>query len=298
MLSQANSAEEVFRVLADRHSLNIVRMAYFGLKSSSINYKSTISKKQFYSRLKRLRNMGIIEKRNSVYKTTTFGSLIYNGQIKALENIIANYWNLKAVDVLKAKQDFPLREKEKLIEEMIQNTSLKSIVNGTHLSGFSVIKDYNKLVLEVTKLLESAEKEVYMATRYYDLHFSRLMFHKVANEGLTMHLLDGLPDQISVANRLNAILRVPPNRETFEMVNKIIKSKRFELRKAKLSASFMVVDGTTVCYETTDYVNPEQFTLAISHYDDPYLAQRFISYYQILAKDANAPQFIQSIQKK
>jgi predicted transcriptional regulator len=298
MLSQANSAEEVFRVLADRHSLNIVRMAYFGLKSSSMNYKSNISKKQFYSRLKRLRNMGIIEKRNSVYKTTTFGSLIYNGQINALENIIANYWNLKAVDVLKAKQDFPLREKEKLIEEMIQNTSLKSIVNGTHLSGFSVIKDYNKLVLEVTKLLESAEKEVYMATRYYDLHFSRLMFHKVANEGLTMHLLDGLPDQISVANRLNAILRVPPNRETFEMVNKIIKSKRFELRKAKLSASFMVVDGTTVCYETTDYANPEQFTLAISHYDDPYLAQRFISYYQTLVKDANVPQFIQSIQKK
>ena len=298
MLNQANSAEEVFRVLADRHSLNIVRMAYFGLKSSSMNYKSNISKKQFYSRLKRLRNMGIIEKRNSVYKTTTFGSLIYNGQINALENIIANYWNLKAVDVLKAKQDFPLREKERLIEEMIQNTSLKSIVNGTHLSGFSVIKDYNKLVLEVTRLLESAEKEVYMATRYYDLHFSRLMFHKVANEGLMMHLLDGLPDQISVANRLNAILRVPPNRETFEMVNKIIKSKRFELRKAKLSASFMVVDGTTVCYETTDYVNPEQFTLAISHYDDPYLAQRFISYYQTLAKDANAPQFIQSIQKK
>jgi predicted transcriptional regulator len=298
MLSQANSAEEVFSVLADRHSLNIVRMAYFGLKSSSMNYKSNISKKQFYSRLKRLRNMGIIEKRNSVYKTTTFGSLIYNGQINALENIIANYWNLKAVDVLKAKQDFPLREKERLIEEMIQNTSLKSIVNGTHLSGFSVIKDYNKLVLEVTRLLESAEKEVYMATRYYDLHFSRLMFHKVANEGLMMHLLDGLPDQISVANRLNAILRVPPNRETFEMVNKIIKSKRFELRKAKLSASFMVVDGTTVCYETTDYVNPEQFTLAISHYDDPYLAQRFISYYQTLAKDANAPQFIQSIQKK
>ncbi len=298
MLSQANSTEEVFDVLADRHSLNIVRMAYFGLKSSSMNYKSNISKKQFYSRLKRLRDMGIIEKRNSMYRTTTFGSLIYNGQIRALENIIANYWNLKAVDVLKAKQDFPLREKEKLIEEMIQNTSLKSIVNGTHLSGFSVIKDYNKLVLEVTRLLESAEKEVYMATRYYDLHFSRLMFHKVANEGLMMHLLDGLPDQISVANRLNAILRVPPNRETFEMVNKIIKSKRFELRKAKLSASFMVVDGTTVCYETTDYVNPEQFTLAISHYDDPYLAQRFISYYQTLVKDASVPQFIQSIEKK
>lgn len=274
-------------------------MAYFGLKGSSMSYKGNIiSKKQFYARLKRLREIGVIEKRNSVYRTTTFGSLIYNGQIKALEDIIANYWNLKAVDVLKSRQDFPLNEKEKLIEEMIQNSSLKSIVNGTHLSGFSVIKDYNKLVLEVTKLLESAEKEVYLATRYHDPHFSKLMFHKVANEGLMMHMLDGLPDQISVENRLNAVLRVPPNRETFEMVNKIIKSQRFELRKAKLSASFMVVDGTTVCYETTDYLNPEQFTLAISQYDDPYLAQRFISYYRTLVKDAKVPQLVESIRKK
>jgi predicted transcriptional regulator len=298
MHGQASSMEQVFATLADRHSLNIVKMAYFGLKGSSMSYKGNISKKQFYARLKRLREIGVIEKRNSVYKTTTFGSLIYNGQIKALEDIIANYWNLKAVDVLKSRQDFPLNEKEKLIEEMIQNTSLKSIVNGTHLSGFSVIKDYNKLILEVTKLLESAEKEVYLATRYHDPHFSKLMFHKVANEGLMMHMLDGLPDQISVENRLNAILRVPPNRETFEMVNKIIKSQRFELRKAKLSASFMVVDGTTVCYETTDYLNPEQFTLAISQYDDPYLAQRFISYYRTLVKDAKVPQLIESIRKK
>jgi hypothetical protein len=191
-----------------------------------------------------------------------------------------------------------LYQKEKVIEEIIQSSSLKSIVNGTHLSGFSVIKDYNKLVLEVTKLLESAQKEVYLASRYHDPHFSKLMFHKVANEGLMMHLLDGLPEQISVENRLNAIVRVPPNRETFEMVNNIIKSGRFELRKAKLSASFMVVDGTTVCYETTNYINPEQFTLAISHYDDPYLAQRFISYYRTLVKDAKLPQLFESIRRK
>jgi predicted transcriptional regulator len=273
-------------------------MAYYGFKGSSMSYEGNISKKQFYARLKRLRDLGFIEKRDSFYRTTTFGSLIYNGHIKTLEDILANYWNLKAVDVLKSRQDFPLHQKENVIDEIIQNSGLKTIVNGTHLSGFSVIKDYNKLVLEVTRLLESAEKEVYLASRYHDPHFSKLMFHKVANEGLTMHLLDGLPEPISVENRLNAILRVPPNRETFEMVNKIIKSQRFELRKAKLSASFMVVDGTAVCYETTDYVNPEQFTLAISQHDDPLLAQRLISYYRTLAKDARVPQLIESIRTK
>jgi hypothetical protein len=290
--------EQIFSILSDRHSLNIMKMAYFGFKASSTSYKGNISKKQFYVRLKRLRDIGFIEKRNSVYRTTTIGSLVYNGHIKTLEDILANYWNLKAVDVLKSREDFPLYQKEKVIEEIIQSSSLKSIVNGTHLSGFSVIKDYNKLVLEVTKLLESAQKEVYLASRYHDPHFSKLMFHKIANEGLMMHLLDGLPDQISVENRLNAILRVPPNRETFEMVNNIIRSGRFELRKAKLSASFMVVDGTTVCYETTNYTSPEQFTLAISHYDDPYLAQRFISYYRTLVKDAKLPQLVESIRRK
>jgi hypothetical protein len=60
----------------------------------------------------------------------------------------------------------------------------------------------------------------------------------------------------------------------------------------------MVVDGTTVCYETTSYANPEQFTLAISHYDDPYLAKRFIDYYSTLASDATVPQVLMSVKEK
>jgi hypothetical protein len=53
MHGQASSMEQVFATLADRHSLNIVKMAYFGLKGSSMSYKGNISKKQFYARLKR-----------------------------------------------------------------------------------------------------------------------------------------------------------------------------------------------------------------------------------------------------
>ncbi|MGI0048468.1 MAG: hypothetical protein ACREAW_02910, partial [Nitrososphaera sp.] len=146
-------------------------------------------------------------------------------------------------------------------------------------------------------LMESAQHEVYMASRYHDPHFSKLMFKKIAG-GVKMHLLDSLPDQISVENRLNAVLRTPPDRETFETVDKIVKSGRFDLRRKAVTASFMVVDGTTVCYETTSYTNPEQFTLAISHYDDPYLAKRFIDYYNTLANDATIPQILMSVKEK
>ena len=289
--------EQVFSILADRHSVNILRLAYSGLKTTGTSYAGNLSKKQFYVRLKRLRDAGFIEKRNSTYRTTTFGSLIYNGHIKTLEEILPNYWNLKAVDLLKSREDFPLQQKEKVIDEIIKSSTLRGIVNATHLTGFSVIKDYNRLIIEVLKLMESARQEVYLASRYHDPHFAKTLFKKVA-EGVTVHLLDGNPEQISVENRLNAVMRTPPDRETFEMVNKIVKSGRLDLRKGPVNASFMVVDGTTVCYETIGYSNPEQFTLAISHYDDPYLASRFTSYYNLMIKDSTPSQLLASVRER
>lgn len=286
--------EQVFSILADRHSVNILRMAYAGFKASGTSYVGNLTKKQFYVRLKRLRDAGIIERRNATYRTTTFGSLLFNGHIKTMEEILPNYWNLKAVDLLKSRQDFPLQQKEKVIDEILKNTSLRNIINGTHLSGFSVIKDYNRLIIEVIRLMESAQHEVYLASRYHDPHFAKLLFKKVA-DGVTVHLLDGNPDQISVESRLNAVLRTPPDRETYETVNKIVKSGKLDLRKGTVTASFMIVDGTSVCYETTNYANPEQFTLAISHYDDQYLANRFISYYEMMTKEALPSQLLASI---
>ncbi|WP_415280616.1 hypothetical protein [Candidatus Nitrososphaera sp. FF02] len=296
-MSETVTMNRVFSILADRHSVNILKMAYSGFKASSTSYVGNLSKKQFYVRLKRLRDSGLIEKRDGLYITTTFGSLICNGHVKTMEEMLASYWSLKAVDVLKARQDFPLQQKESVIGEIIQSSTLKGMVNTTHLTGFAVVKDYNKLIIEVIKLMDLAQKEVFLATRYHDPNFSKLMFKRIS-EGVTMHLLDSLPESINIESRLNAVLRTPPNKETFDMVNNIIRSSRFDLKKGDLMQSFMVVDGRMVCYETTNYTNPEEFTLAISHYDDPYLAQRFISYFKKLAADAPVPKLLASVREK
>lgn len=296
-MSEHATIEQVFSILADRHSLNILKMAYSGFKASHTSYVGNVSKKQFYVRLKRLKDAGLIEKRDNIYITTTFGSLVCNSHVKTLEEMLANYWSLKAVDVLKTRQDFPLHQRDSVVNEIIQSSNLRSILNSTHLSGFSVVKNYNQLVAEVIKLLGLAQKEVYLATRYHDPNFSKIIFNKIS-EGLKVHMLDGLPEQISVENRLNAVLRTPPNREAYEMVNTLISSPWFDLKKKELPASFMVVDGRMVCYETTNFSNPEEFTLAVSHYDDPYLAQRLIQYYKMLEKDATVPKLLASVREK
>jgi hypothetical protein len=296
-MSEPATMHQIFSILADRHSLNILKMAYFGFKASGASYGGTLSKKQFYVRLRRLRDAGLIEKRDSFYKTTTLGSLLYNGQIKTMEDILSNYWNLKAIDILKARQDFPSHQKETVINEILQNSNLKKIVNATHLSGFTIIKDFNGLINEVLKLIDNAQSEIYFATRYHDPHVSAKAFEKF-DSGVNLHILDGNPEQISVENRINAILRVPPNKKTFELINTIIRSSRFDLRKGNVPISFLVIDGIQVIYETANYMNPEQFTIAISNYDDPYLAQQFITYFKLLSKDATVPRLLASIRGK
>jgi predicted transcriptional regulator len=286
-------AEDVFAIMGDKQSVQILTAASTGLRSSSNGIRNQ-TKKQYYVRLKRLVDMGFMVKHQSVYKLTTFGTIVYD-HLKTMEKIVPNYWQIKSIDVLKSRQDFPPEQKEKIMNEYIETSKLKDVINTTHLTSFSVVNQFDDLIVEVLKVLDNAEREVYFATRYYDPHVSAKIFGKFA-KGVTIHILDGNPDQISVENRLAAIIRTPPNRETAEMVKKITKSSRFDLKRLpELPLSFMVVDGIQVVYDTVNLINSEQFTIAISKYDDAYMAQRFIEYFELLSKDATTPKLIKDI---
>lgn len=292
------SREQVFSLLADRHSSNILRASFSGMRASSTNYIGNLSKKQFYVRLKRLCDAGLIEKRGSFYRTTTFGSLIFNSQVKTMEETISSYWQLKSIDVLRARTDFPSEEKETIVNEILGTTELKSILNSTHLTGFNIIKNYESLIVEVLSLLEKAEKEVYFATRYHQPHVSNKVFEKF-DKGVVVHVLDGNPEQISVENRLNAIIRTPPNQDSSNLVERLLRSNRFDLlRLPELPISFIVVDSAHVVYETVNYTNPEQFTTAISKSNDRYLAQQFIQYFKYLSKDATLPRLLEQVRAR
>jgi hypothetical protein len=288
-------AEDVFAILGDSQSVEILDAASIGLQSSS-NGIGNQTKKQYYVRLKRLVDIGIIEKRQSIYKLTSFGSIVYENHLKTMNKIIPNYWQIKSFDILKSRNDFPFEQKEKIINEYVETTGLKGVINTTQLSSFSVAKRFDDLIIEVLKVLDNAEKEVYFSTRYHDPHISTKVFEKIG-KGVTIHILDGNPEQITVESRLAAIIRTPPNRETAELVKKIVKSPRFDLKRLPdLPQSFMVVDGIQVVYDTVNFINPEQFTIAISKYDDAYMAQQFIEYFKMLSKDAITPQLL--VQKR
>jgi predicted transcriptional regulator len=300
------TTKQIFTVLSDNTSLNLMKTAYTG-RLTSTNYVGKLSKKQFYTKLKRLCSCGLVEKRKDAgYRTTTFGSLIYNNHVKTLDEAIRNFWQLKAIDMLKTRDDFPAERKESIIDEIIRGSDLRNIINSTHLTGFAIIKDFNRLIMEVIRMLEDAKKEIYFASRYHDPHVSKKMFEKV-EKGVAVHFLDGNPKQISIESRLNAILRTPPNQETFRRVDKLIRSQNFELKTLEPTTvlsnsnggvpkfnSFLVIDGIQVIYENINYGKPEDFTVAIARYDDAYLAEQFIKYWNLLSKEAITPKLVEN----
>jgi hypothetical protein len=287
-------AEDVFALLGDKQSVEILIASSAGLQSTS-NGIGNQTKKQYYVRLKRLVDMGLIEKHQSIYKLTSFGSIVYENHLKTMDKIIPNYWQIKSIDVLKSRHDFPPEQKEKIMNEYIETTNMNEVLNATQLSSFSVVKKFDDLIVEVLKVMDNAEKEIYFATRYHDPYVSTKVFEKFS-KGVTIHILDGNPEQISVESRLAAIIRTPPNRETAQMVKKITRSPRFDLKRLpELPLSFMVVDGIQVVYDTVNFINPEQFTIAISKYDDTYTAKQFIDYFKTLSKDATTPKLLEEM---
>ena len=286
-------AEDIFAILGDKQSVEILGAASTGFRLS--NGIPNQTKKQYYVRLKRLVDIGLIEKRQSTYKLTSFGSIVFENHVKTMDKIIPNYWQIKSFDILKNRNDFPVEKKEKIVNEYVETTGLKDVINTSHLSSFSVVRQFNDLIVEVLKVLDNAEKEVYFATSYHDPHVSSKVFEKIG-KGVTIHILDGNPEQITVESRLAAIIRTPPDRDTAELVKKIIKSPRFDLKRLPdLPQSFMVVDGIQVVYDTVNFINPEQFTIAISKYDDTYLAQRFIEYFKLLSNEATVPKLMEEM---
>jgi hypothetical protein len=300
---------ELFSLLSDRGSVNLLKAAYTGLKTNSSNFVGNLSKRQFYTRLRRLCDVGLIEKRDvgvtgrgkSMYRTTSLGSIIYNGHIETMEQALSNYWELKAIDILKTNPNFPPVQKDAIINQLVQsNDSLNRMLNSTYLSSFSVIKDFNRLIIEVMRVLDNAQKNVYFASRYHDSHVSSKLF-ETFSKGIGLHIIDSTPEQISLEKRINAIVRKAPNRDTFKMIDKMIHapSNKFELlRLADLPVSFIVVDELQVVYETVNHTNPQQFTSALACYDDAYLAQQFIKYFKILSEKAQMPQIIQTAESK
>ena len=84
-----------------------------------------------------------------------------------MDKVAPNYCQIKSFDVLRTRNDVPIELKEKNIHEYLTTSDLNGILNTSHLTSFTAAKKFNDLIVEVLKVLDIAEKEIYFATGYH-----------------------------------------------------------------------------------------------------------------------------------
>src|SRR5438132_6277387 len=133
----------LFFAISDKKASNIFKsIASAGSNTDILISQLKLTRKQYYSRMFRLLQTGLVKRQKGRYLLTAFGKVIYTAQMNLeakIENALDNYWKLKAIDSL----EMPSREETgKVICALIENEEIKSVLmkEQSHLSTEAEIK--------------------------------------------------------------------------------------------------------------------------------------------------------------
>ena len=122
--------DKVMYALGDRKSLSIIKsIAKQPADTATLRSQLNLSRKQYYTRLSEMVEVGLIRKYRSNYTLTSFGKMVYDA-LGIIELGLTNYWKLKALDSLEFAKTarVPHEERERILESLIDNMKIKEIL--------------------------------------------------------------------------------------------------------------------------------------------------------------------------
>ena len=122
-------SSDVLKVLSDADSLRLFKEIANrkSIDGESLMSISGLTKKQYYTRLQRQSQQVLILRRRGSFSLTSFGKVVYDYHLK-LDDAIAQYYSLRAVDAFKDSKDLDGVQRKELIEKIISDGRLQSIL--------------------------------------------------------------------------------------------------------------------------------------------------------------------------
>lgn len=129
------SIEDVLKALSDNNALVLFNtIALSDVDNNDVSNQISIRKlgltrKQYYSRLSRLTETGLIRKQNGRYSLTLLGHMIYDIHITTCK-VLSYHWKLKAIDSIQMSVPVRLPEEEfsKVLDTLISDYKIKDMV--------------------------------------------------------------------------------------------------------------------------------------------------------------------------
>jgi hypothetical protein len=123
-----HSVAEIFESLSDEQSVKLFNtIASERVNSVELRTKGPLTRKQYYSRLSRMTRVGLIKRRSGKLFLTAFGKIVYESQ-KLIEAANKAQWKFKVLDSVDVSEELPKEEREKLLDNLIENSHIKEIL--------------------------------------------------------------------------------------------------------------------------------------------------------------------------
>jgi predicted transcriptional regulator len=124
------SVADVIFAISSEKSLSLFKaVVYSKNNTGTINItKLGLTRKQFYSIIEKLIDVGLIERINGKYHITSLGWIVFNAQAK-VETAIKYYWELRAIDsIISTYRELPKEEYQPIIDNILDNDEIKEIL--------------------------------------------------------------------------------------------------------------------------------------------------------------------------
>jgi len=269
--------ERILSSLANQDALKIFRKARDGIVSSTKIIKELgLTQKRYYTRLNELMNAGLIEKNEDAYQHTILGKLCYNlGEV--FEKALSQRDRLDLLGKLKRANTLTLEETKTIAQALSAGGASGLPEMESLVSSVRMVDNYEQLVQETVKLLEKAEKEVYLATQYFDFRVTET-FLRIMKRNIKYNVLY---DERNPGEKLQTVLRMllahPTMLKTFI---EVMKSPDFKVRLAQLPYAFLVVDSKYAMIEIAKPYTGAFFIAFIL--ENEKLSEKFIETFKIL----------------
>ena len=253
--------EKIFSAASSIDALKIFFAAKDGIESSTqIMRRLGLTQKRYYTNLKRLIDVGLVEKIEGKYTHTTLGKIACQ-LTEAFQGALNQKEKLELIDKLLRTDSLTVEETEEIMRAILKDTDIVPSGRITDILGFVRMADtWEKLVNDVVGQINKAKKEIFFASKYHEVHTSNALL-KAVQRGVEVYLLLDKEIDVPKAIRIVASLLLTNPKALKDFFN-LLRSPKLKMKKNEdIPYSFMVVDGE---YSMVEILTPVEKTFCMA----------------------------------
>ncbi len=262
-VSDLQKISEVLSILSKPDALVLFIMTKDGLKSELETHTQVgLTKKQYYTRLKQLTDVGLITKNASAYVHTAFGTMVYQKHFLGLVGNIKSLKHFEMIDVLKQSSNFKLEDISEFLAKISPDSNLNSMDLKREYNSV-IARSYDDMISKVLQVIEFAQKEIILMGRFRNDHIINMLLKK-ANMGISVKVLaDTNTVKGFFANESGALVDDKNKKERIDTVSNPFYPSKVDRRYIETPFSLLLVDGKLVGMEMVDTYNMKNFLMAV-----------------------------------